>query len=87
MTQDCKNVSSPARDSQVHCLTCPAWSHLREHLDMTDIRFIEDMIVYCQRVLRAREEKDDKEKKRRKKEREEKESKLREGGLKRKRGQ
>ena len=54
---------------------------------MTDIRFIEDMIVYCQRVLRAREEKDDKEKKRRKKEREEKESKLREGGLKRKRGQ
>ena len=34
---------------------------------MTDIRFIEDMIVYCQRVLRAREEKDDKEKKRRKK--------------------
>ena len=54
---------------------------------MTDIRCIEDMVVYFQRVLRAREEKDDKEKKRRKKEREEKESKLREEGLKRKRGQ
>jgi hypothetical protein len=85
--QDCKNVSSPARDSQVHCLTCPAWSHLREDLDMTDIRCIEDMVVYFQRVLRAREEKDDKEKKRRKKEREENESKLRKEGLKRKRGQ
>ena len=76
-------MSSPARDSQVHCLTCPAWSHLREDLDMTDIRCIEDMAVYFQRVLKAREEK---EKKRRKKEREEEESKLREEGLKRKRG-
>ena len=85
--QDCKNVSSPARDSQVHCLTCPAWSHLREDLDMTDIRCIEDMVVYFQRVLRAREEKVDKEKKRRKKEREENKSKLRKEGLKRKRGQ
>ena len=54
---------------------------------MTDIRCIEDMVVYFQRVLRAREEKDDKEKKRRKKEREEKESKLREEGMKRKIGQ
>ena len=28
---------------------------------MTDIRCIEDMVVHFQRVLRAREEKDDKE--------------------------
>ena len=54
---------------------------------MTDIRCIEDMVVYFQRVLKAREEKDDKEKKRRKKGREREESKFREEGLKRKRGQ
>ena len=80
-------MSSPARDSQVHCLSCPAWAHLREDLDMTDMRRIEDMVVYFQRVMKEREEKDDKEKKRRKKGREGEESKFREEGLKRKRGQ
>ena len=85
--QDCKNVSSPARDSQDHCLSCPAWSHLREDLDMTDIRCVKYMVVYFQTVMKAREEKDDKEKKRRKKGREGEESKFREEGLKRKRRQ
>ena len=67
--QDCK-------DSQVHCLVCPAGAHLREDLDMSDIRFIDDMVKYFQRVIKAREEKNDREKKRRKKAREEEESKL-----------
>ena len=87
--QDCQDKPSPARDSQVHCLICPAWSHLREDLDITDVICVEDMVVYFQRVIKAREEKSDREKKRRKKEREEEESKIREEreGQKRKRGQ
>ena len=74
-----------ARDSQVHCLVCPAWKHLREDLDLTDVRCIEDMVTYFQRVIKAREAKSDREKKERKKEREE-ENKRREEGQKRKRG-
>ena len=27
--QDCQDSPPPARDSQVHCLVCPAWTHLR----------------------------------------------------------
>ena len=52
--QDCKDDSPPARDSQVHCLVCPAWSHLREDLDMTDVRSIDDMVIYFKRVIKAR---------------------------------
>lgn len=90
--KDCQEEAPPtppARDSQVHCLVCPAWSHLREDLDITDVRCIDDMVKYFQRVIKAREEKSDCEKKRRKKEREEEESQTRkEGkGVKRKRGQ
>ena len=71
-----KDEPPAARDSQVHCLICPVWTHLREDLDLTDIRCIDDMVTYFQR-----------EKKRRKREREE-EEKLRQEGerQKRKRG-
>ena len=90
--QDCldsQDTAPPARDSQVHCLICPAWSTLREDLDWTDVQSIDDMVTYFQRVMKAKEEKRDKEKKRRKKEQEEEESKSREEreGQKRKRGQ
>ena len=86
--QDCKDEPPPARDSQVHCLVCPAWAHLREDLDITDVRCIDDMVTYFQRVIKAREVKSDKEKKRKKKEREENESKQKEATeQKRKRGQ
>ena len=27
--QECQDEPPPARDSQVHCLVCPAWAHLR----------------------------------------------------------
>ena len=53
------------RDTQSHCLVCPAWAADRDRLDLTDI---EDMVTYFQRVLRGRE---DKEKERRKRRREE----------------
>ena len=84
-----QDESPPARDSQILCLVCPAWSNLREGLDVTDVRCLDDMVMYFQRVIKAREEKADREKKRRKKEREEEESQTRkEGkGVKRKRGQ
>ena len=87
-SQDSQDKPPPARDSQVHCLVCPAWTHLREDLDITDVRSIEDMVIYFQRVMKAREAKNDREKRQRKKEREE-ESKRREeeGGQKRKRGE
>ena len=54
-------------------------------MDLTDVRCIEDMVTYFQRVIKAREAKSDREKKERKKEREE-ENKRREEGQKRKRG-
>ena len=86
--QECQDEPPAARDSQVHCLICPAWTHLREDLDLTDIRCIDDMVTYFQRVIKAREEKSDREKKRRKREREEEEKMRQEGeGQKRKGGQ
>ena len=30
--QDCQDNSPPTRDSQVHSLICPAWSHLQSDL-------------------------------------------------------
>ena len=54
-----------SRDTQSHCLVCPAWAAARDRLDLADI---EDMVTYFQRVLRGRE---DKEKERRKRSREE----------------
>ena len=86
--KDCMDKSPPARDSQVHCLVCPAWSDLREDLDLTDVRCIEDMVIYFQRVLKAREAKSDREKKQRRKEKEEESNRREEErGQKRRRGQ
>ena len=62
-----------SRDSQSHCLTCPAWQEARERLDLSCIG---DIVVYFQRVLRGREVKKDeerKEKRKREKERKEQE--------------
>ena len=42
-------------DSQSHCLVCPAWAEARERLDLSCIG---DMVIYYQRVLKGREEKD-----------------------------
>ena len=84
--RNCQDESPHARDSQIHCMVCPAWSNLREGLDVTNVRCLDDMVIYFQRVIKAREEKADREKKRRKKDREEEE--IRKGeGAKRKRGQ
>ena len=49
-----------SRDSQSHCMVCPAWAEARERLNLACIG---DMVVYYQRVLKGREEN---EKKRRK---------------------
>ena len=60
-----------SRDSQSHCLICPAWMKARERLDLS---CIEDVVIYFQRVLKGREEKKDKERKERiRKEKENKE--------------
>ena len=42
--QDCQGEAPPARDSQVHCLVCPAWSHLRTDLDVTDVKCLEEIL-------------------------------------------
>jgi hypothetical protein len=42
------------RDTQAHCLTCPAWQHVRVGLDLEDI---EDIVTYFQRVLEGRSKK------------------------------
>ena len=63
-------------------------SDLREDLDLTDVRCIEDMVIYFQRVLKAREAKSDREKKQRRKEKEEESNRREEErGQKRRRGQ
>ena len=49
-----------SRDSQSHCVLCPAWQEARDRLDLT---CIEDLVVYFQRVLKGREEKKDKQRK------------------------
>ena len=62
-----------SRDSQSHCLLCPAWQEARERLDLDCIG---DVVIYFQSVLKGREEKQDKErkeKKRKEKERKEQE--------------
>ena len=50
------------RDSQSHCLVCPAWAEARDRLDLSCIG---DMVLYYQRVLKGRDEKEKKRKKRR----------------------
>ena len=49
-----------SRDTQSHCMVCPAWTEARDRLDLTCIG---DMVIFYQRVLKGR---DDKEKIRRK---------------------
>ena len=57
-------------------------------MDITDVRSIEDMVIYFQRVMKAREAKSDREKRQGKKEREEESKRREEGeGQKRKRGE
>ena len=53
------------RDTQSHCLVCPAWEEDRDRLDLSDI---EDLVTYFQRVLRGREEKEKESRKRRREE-------------------
>ena len=69
------DLTEPARDSQAHCLQCPAWGHLRQDLDLT---FMEDMVSYFRRVMEARADLEEEERKRRRKEREEKEKRRKE---------
>ena len=69
LSSDC----GQSRDSQSHCLICPAWQEARERLDLSCIG---DIVLYFQRVLRGREVKKDeerKEKRKREKERKEQE--------------
>ena len=61
---DCRG----ARDTQAHCLECPAWEEAREDLNLT---FAEDMVLYFRRVLEGREERREEERVRRRKVREE----------------
>ena len=49
-----------SRDTQSHCLVCPAWAEARDRLDLSCIG---DMVIFYQRVLKGR---DEKEKRRRK---------------------
>ena len=62
--EDCEG----ARDTQAHCLECPAWEEAREDLNLT---FAEDMVLYFRRVLEGREERREEERVRRRKVREE----------------
>ena len=87
--RQCKycDITAPSRDSQAHCLRCPAWESLRSDLDLT---FLEDLVTYFQRVLKERAEREEKERKRRRVEREEEQKRKKDEGeraKKRKRGQ
>ena len=62
-----------SRNSQSHCVICPAWQEARDRLDLT---CREDLVLYFQLVLRGREQKKDKERKdKQRKDRERKEQK------------
>ena len=61
---DCRG----ARDTQAHCLVCPAWQVAREGLTLT---LAEDMVVYYRKVLEGREKREEEERVKRRKEREE----------------
>ena len=43
------------RDTQSHCMVCPAWTQARDRLEFSDI---DDVVTYFQRVLRGREDKE-----------------------------
>ena len=44
-----------SRDTQSHCLVCPAWVEARDRLNLS---CIEDVVIFFQRVLKGREEKE-----------------------------
>ena len=51
----CGDCLAPnTRDTQAHCLSCPAWKHERTGLDLEDI---EDLVTYFRRVLEGRSKK------------------------------
>lgn len=51
----CGDCLAPnTRDTQAHCLSCPAWEHERTGLDLEDI---EDLVTYFRRVLEGRSKK------------------------------
>ena len=60
---DCRG----ARDTQAHCLVCPAWQVAREGLNFA---VTEDMVLYFRRVLEGREKREERERVERRKERE-----------------
>ena len=81
------DITPKARDSQPHCLVCPAWQDLRVDLDLT---FMEDMVTYFRRVLQARADREEEEKEERRTEREEEQRRKKDAGTrtdKRRRGQ
>ena len=43
------------RDTQSHCLVCPAWAEARDRLDLSCIA---DMVLFYPGVLKGREEKE-----------------------------
>ena len=45
-----------SHDSQSHFVICPTWQEARGRMDLT---WIEDIVLYFQRVLRGREQKKD----------------------------
>ena len=49
---DC--LAPDTRDTQAHCLICPAWEQVRTGLDLGDI---EDLVTYFRRVLEGRSKK------------------------------
>ena len=50
---DC--LAPDTRDTQAHCLICPAWEQVRAGLDLGDI---EDLVTYFRRVLEGRTKKE-----------------------------
>ena len=43
------------RDTQSHCIVCPAWEEARDRLDLS---CISDMVIFYQRVLKGRDQKE-----------------------------
>ena len=57
-----------SRDTQAHCLVCPAWQVAREGLNLN---FVEDMVIFFRRVLEGREESREEQRVRKRRQREE----------------
>ena len=74
-----------ARDTQAHCLVCPAWEAARWGLNFN---FLEDLVSYFRTVLEGRERKQEEERARKRMEREEeaREREVLRRGVKRRRG-